>query len=180
LNPIKIKKLHPLAKVPAYAHDTDACFDLHACMVDGTAYIGRHVEPGYPVTFGTGLAFEVPEGWAMLIFSRSGQGFIHGVRLANCVGVIDAGFRGEVMVKLTSDALEGDPVIADKPPYFVQPGDRIAQAMLVIADTPPYFVQPGDRIAQAMLVPVHRVAFEVVEELGDSERGAGGLGSTGA
>jgi dUTP pyrophosphatase len=62
------------------------------------------------------------------------------------------------MVKLTSDALESDPVIADKPPYFVQ---------------------PGDRIAQAMLVPVHRVAFEVVEELGESERGAGGLGSTG-
>ena len=97
-------------------------------------------------------------GWAMLIFSRSGQGFNHSVRLANCVGVIDAGFRGEVMVKLTSDALESDPAITDKPPYFVQ---------------------PGDRIAQAMLVPVHRVAFEVVEELGESERGAGGLGSTG-
>ena len=159
MNPIKIKKLHPLAKVPAYAHGTDACFDLHACMVDGMAYIGRHVEPGYPVTFGTGLAFEVPEGWAMLIFSRSGQGFNHNVRLANCVGVIDAGFRGEVMVKLTSDALESDPAITDKPPYFVQ---------------------PGDRIAQAMLVPVHRVAFEVVEELGESERGAAGLGSTGA
>jgi dUTP pyrophosphatase len=158
LNPIKIKKLHPLAKVPAYAHGTDACFDLHACMVDGMAYIGRHVEPGYPVTFGTGLAFEVPEGWAMLIFSRSGQGFKHDVRLANCVGVIDAGFRGEVMVKLTSDALESD----------------------FNTDKPPYFVQPGDRIAQAMLVPVHRVAFEVVEELGESERGAGGLGSTGA
>jgi dUTP pyrophosphatase len=154
---LKIKKLHPLAKVPEYAHDTDACFDLHACMVDGMAYIGRHVEPGYPVTFGTGLAFEVPEGWAMLIFSRSGQGFNHGVRLAKCVGVIDAGFRGEVMVKLTSDALESD----------------------FNTDKPPYFVQPGDRIAQAMLVPVHRVAFEVVEELGESERGAGGLGSTG-
>ena len=156
---LKIKKLHSLAKVPEYAHDTDACFDLHACMVDGMAYIGRHVEPGYPVTFGTGLAFEVPDGWAMLIFSRSGQGFNHSVRLANCVGVIDAGFRGEVMVKLTSDALESDPAITDKQPYFVQ---------------------PGDRIAQAMLVPVHRVAFEVVEELGKSERGAGGLGSTGA
>jgi dUTP pyrophosphatase len=157
LNPIKIKKLHPLAKVPEYAHGADACFDLHACMVDGMAYIGRHVEPGYPVTFGTGLAFEVPEGWAMLIFSRSGQGFNHSVRLANCVGVVDAGFRGEVMVKLTSDALDGD----------------------FNTDKPPYFVQPGDRIAQAMLVPVHRVAFEVVEELGDSERAAGGLGSTG-
>jgi dUTP pyrophosphatase len=71
--------------------------------------------------------------------------------------VIDAGFRGEVMVKLTSDALESD----------------------LNADKPPYFVQPGDRIAQAMLVPVHRVAFEVAEELGESERGAGGLGSTG-
>ena len=154
---LKIKKLHPMAKVPAYVHDGDACFDLHACMVDGMAYIGRHVEPGYPVTFGTGLAFEVPEGWAMLIFSRSGQGFKHGVRLANCVGVIDAGFRGEVMVKLTSDALESD----------------------FNADKPPYFVQPGDRIAQAMLVPVHRIAFEVVDELSESERGAGGLGSTG-
>jgi dUTP pyrophosphatase len=156
---LKIKKLHPLAKVPEYAHRADACFDLHACTVDGMAYIGRHVEPGYPVTFGTGLAFEVPEGWAMLIFSRSGQGFKHDVRLANCVGVIDAGFRGEVMVKLTSDALESDCITA--------------------VNKPPYFVQPGDRIAQAMLVPVHRVVFEVVEELGDSDRGAAGLGSTG-
>lgn len=156
---LKIKKLHPLAKVPEYAHGTDACFDLHACMVDGMACIGRHVEPGYPVTFGTGLAFEVPEGWAMLIFSRSGQGFNHGVRLSNCVGVIDAGFRGEVMVKLTSDALESDCITA--------------------VDKQPYFVQPGDRIAQAMLVPVHRIEFEVVGQLGESERGAGGLGSTG-
>src|SRR5690606_14138784 len=84
---------------------------------------GVEVNDGRPVTFATGLAFEVPPGWVMLIFSRSGHGFNSNTRLANCVGVIDSDYRGEVKVKLTSDG--GFLKVYD--------GDRIAQAMLVPA-----------------------------------------------
>jgi dUTP pyrophosphatase len=106
------------------------------------------------VVCGTGLAFEVPEGWALMIYSRSGHGFKSNTRLANCVGVIDSGYTGEVMVKLTMDDQYKDPEID-------------------------LFIRPGDRIAQAMLVQVPRVTFEVVEQLSISERGDAGFGSTG-
>ena len=87
----------------------------------------------------------------MLVYSRSGHGFKYGVRLANCVGVIDSDYRGEVGVKLTADQTsEG------------------------------FFVRNGDRIAQAMIVPVDRVEFEEVEKLSDTDRGTGGFGSTGS
>ena len=86
----------------------------------------------------------------MLVFSRSGHGFKYGLRLANCVGVIDADFRGEVMVKLRNDS----PVV--------------------------FGFEQGDRVAQALVLPVPRVAFDVVEQLSLSERGAGGFGSSGA
>ena len=151
---MKIKKLHTNAMVPTYAHESDACFDLVAATVDGNSHIGKTVYEGAPLMCGTGLAFEVPEGFAMLVFSRSGHGIKHGVRLSNCVGVIDSGYTGEVMVKLTCDVPDYD-------------------------DAPPYKVNVGDRIAQAMLVAVPRVTFEVVEQLGLSERGTGGFGSTG-
>ena len=146
---LKIKKLHPNAVVPQYATAGAACFDLHAINVpSGALFVDR--EDYGPNTFDTGLAFEVPTGHVMLVFSRSGHGFKHDVRLANCVGVIDADYRGEVKVKLTSDASLGQ-----------------------------MLVQEGDRIAQAMVLPVRQVAFEVVEEIGDTARGAGGFGSTG-
>ena len=155
---MKICKLHRNAIVPTYAHATDACFDLYAATVAGMTELGRHVDPMHPVTCGTGLAFELPEGFAMLIFSRSGHGFKHDARLANCVGVIDAGYAGEVMVKLTTDNSVG----------------------LDTGRIVPLHVKPGDRIAQAMLVAVPRVEFEVVEQMGLTERGAGGFGSSGA
>ena len=154
---MKICKLHENAITPTYAHDTDACFDLYAATVAGMTHIGSQVEPMHPVTCGTGLAFEVPEGYAMLVFSRSGQGFKSDVRLANAVGVIDAGYAGEVMVKLTCDDT-----------MALETGKQI-----------PYHVKPGERIAQAMLVEVPRVSFEVVEQLGLTERGTGGFGSSG-
>ncbi len=142
---LKIKKLHPDAVVPQYQTAGAACFDLHA-VSDG--YVDDIAHPN--CTFPVGLAFEVPEGHVMLIFSRSGHGFNKDVRLANCVGVIDADFRGPVSVKLTADI----------------------QGCLG--------VKVGDRIAQAMIVPIPRVEFEVVEELTTTERGTGGFGSTGA
>ena len=154
---IKIKKLHQNAIKPAYATDGAACFDLVAATVEGHSNLGANVWNGYPVTCGTGLAFEIPAGHAMLIFSRSGHGFKNGVRLANCTGVIDADYRGEVMVKLTSDNNDDN------------------------EDSPvPLFVKPGERIAQAMILPVERVQFAFADELSDTERGEGGFGSTGA
>lgn len=142
---LKIKKLHPDAVVPKYATAGAACFDLHAiedAYLDDISHVNKFIP--------TGLAFEVPEGWALMLYSRSGHGFKNGVRLANCVGVVDADFRGQVIVKLAADA-EG----------------RL-------------FIKKGDRIAQAMLVPITRVELIEVEELSDTERGAGGFGSTGA
>lgn len=155
---MKICKLHPNAVVPTYAHDTDACFDLTAATVAGMTELGRHVDPMHPVVCGTGWAFEVPPGYAMLVFSRSGQGFKNDVRLANCVGVIDAGYAGEVMVKLTCD-------------------DNVA---LDSGRQHPYHIKPGDRVAQAFVIPVSHQYFEVVEQLGLTERGAGGFGSSGS
>lgn len=142
---LKIKKLHPDAVVPQYQTAGAACFDLHALL--GSEYT---IGPCETLTIFTGLAFEIPEGNVMLIFSRSGHGFNHNTRLANCVGVIDSDYIGEVKVKLTPD-LGG---------------------MLT--------VRPGDRIAQAMIVPIPRVEFEAVEELTTTARGTGGFGSTGA
>lgn len=146
---INILKLNPDAITPTYAHDTDACFDLYA-PGDGQGW--RRVEPGIPLIIDTGIAFEIPPGWCMKVYSRSGHGFKHDTRLANCVGIIDAGYTDSVKVKLASD--NGT-------------GSRL-------------FVRPGDRIAQAMLEPVQRVRFAIVDKLGDSERGTGGFGSTGA
>lgn len=151
---LKICALHPNAVVPTYAHGNDACFDLYAATVDGKTTIGNVLCHGSPVVCGTGLAFEVPEGWALMVYSRSGHGFKTNARLANCVGVVDCGYTGEVMVKLTMD----DQFLEDELQMLIQPGDRIAQAML----------------AQAP-----RVRFEVVEQLSLTERGAGGFGSTG-
>ena len=140
---LRILKLHPDAKVPTYQSEGAACFDLHALN-------SQQIGPlGDSAVFQTGVAFEVPEGYAMLVYSRSGQGFNHGVRLVNSVGVIDSDYRGEVMVGLRNDSLIR------------------------------YQVNAGARIAQAMLVPIPRVTFEVAEQLSITERGENGFGSTG-
>lgn len=138
---VKVKKLHPDAQLPVYTTPGAACFDLHS-VTDETLYKEA-------TAYRTGLAFEIPEGHVMLIYSRSGHGFKNDVRLVNCVGVIDSDYRGEVVVKLRKDSY----------------------GWLDIAN--------GDRIAQAMIIPVDRVTFELSEELGETERGSGGFGSTG-
>lgn len=155
---INIKKLHPTAVAPSYATPGAGCFDLYATDVNGSHRLGSNVDPGFPVTCGTGLAFEVPEGWVMLLMSRSGHGFCKDTRLANCVGVVDSDYRGEVFVKLTADDDAGR-----------AGGDHEA----------PMHVMPGDRVAQALLVPAKRVQFTVVDELSETERGCDGFGSTG-
>lgn len=150
---IRIKKLHPNAREPVYGSAGAAAFDLHAATVDSFSTIGKHVVD--PVVCGTGLAFEIPPGHGMLILSRSGHGFSSDVRLANCVGLIDSDYRGEVMVKLTSDR-GGDDGGVD-----------------------PLLVKPGDRIAQAFIIPIPVIEFDAVDDLTTTARGAGGLGSTG-
>jgi len=146
---IRIQKLNPAAIVPKYATDGAACFDLHACF-DTEDYSAR-IYRNQPKVIPTGLAFEIPPGHVMLVFSRSGHGFKFSTRLGNCVGVIDADYRGEVCVNLTRDDSDLD--------------------MLQ--------VRHGDRIAQAMLVPYPRVTFLETEELSETDRGVGGFGSTG-
>lgn len=139
---INIKKLVPEAKEPTYATDGSGCFDLYG-LTDGVVFDGR------PLKCSTGLAFEIPMGLVMEVFSRSGDGFNHDVRLANCVGIIDSDYRGELFVKLTGDSGK------------------------------PFGVKAGERIAQAKLVESPRCTFNVVDELSSTARGEGGLGSTG-
>lgn len=148
---LHICKLHPNAKIPTYATDGSACFDLYAATVNGAAKVGDIVYAGNPVTVDTGLAFEVPPGWMLKIHPRSGLKFKHGVEAFS--GVIDSDFRGSVRILLES---------ANSHKY-----------------TPPLRINPGDRVAQASLVPSPRVTFHVVEQLSITERGAGGFGSTG-
>lgn len=140
---VNVKKLHTAAQLPEYATAGAACFDL------GTIDGGEVGPNGGTLACRTGLAFEVPAGHVMLIYSRSGHGFKNSVRLVNAVGVIDADYRGEVAVKL----------INDSPLAF--------------------HVEPGDRIAQAMIIPAPAVTLVEAAELSDTDRGAGGFGSTG-
>ena len=151
---LKIKKLHPDAVEPRYVTTGAACFDLHYLPSLSQAVV--MVFPGEAACFRTGLAFEIPEGHVMLVFSRSGQGFNQDIRLSNCVGVIDSDYRGEVMVKLRNDQESQDE------------GASVTS------------IHPGDRIAQAMIVPIPKVEIEFVQSLSDTARGTGGFGSTGA
>lgn len=149
---LKALKLTKGAMLPAYQSAGAACFDLHADLSHLADNEPVQVAHGFPQDIGTGLAFEIPKGFVMLVFSRSGHGFKSDMRLANCVGVVDSDYRGEVRVKLT----------ADNPRKSLN-------------------VRHGDRIAQAMLLPVFGVTIvEATEDLVLTERGADGFGSTGA
>lgn len=140
---VKVKRLYESAKLPTYATDGSGCFDIYT-MLNGD------VEDNDPHVFSTGLAFEIPEDHVMLVFSRSGHGFKHDVRLSNCVGVIDSDYRGELKVKLTCDKLNWGLDIA-----------------------------AGERVAQGMIIPIEKVEFEEVRELSETARGTGGFGSSG-
>jgi dUTP pyrophosphatase len=109
---LKVKRLHPDAIIPKYQTLGAACFDLHS-IEDGIVTTAT--------TFRTGLAFEVPDGHVMLAYSRSGHGFKSDVRLANCTGVIDSDYRGEMFVRLTADSAV----------FEVKKGDRVAQVLLL-------------------------------------------------
>lgn len=146
-----VKKLHPEATIPRRATAGAACFDLHALIEDDIhGDDALVIRPDTQSVIRTGLAFQVPEGHVMLVYSRSGHGFKNGVRLSNATGVIDSDYRGEIKVALHNDGRAR------------------------------FTVRHGDRIAQAMIVPVPTVDLVEVDDLSATERGTGGFGSTGA
>ncbi len=142
---LKIKRLREDAVLPERKTAGSAGYDLCACIAGEFT-----IEPGELVILPTGLAAEIPEGCAGMIFTRSGLGVKHGITVSNGVGIIDSDYRGEIHVGLRNSS-------------------RI-----------PYTVQPGDRIAQLIVVPVCLPVVEEAQELSETQRGAGGFGSTGS
>ena len=146
---LNVKALSPKigTEIPApfYASAGAAAMDLHAC-VDQAVTIpagGRAVIP-------TGIAIALPSaGYVALVFARSGLGIKHGIAPANCVGVIDSDYRGEIQVGLQNHS------------------------------GVPYTIQPGDRIAQMSILPVFQAELEWTDTLDQTDRGSGGFGSTG-
>lgn len=137
----KIGKEIPL---PYYATSGAAAFDLHACLDSPVT-----IPPGGQVMIPTGIAAAIPEGYVGIMAVRSSMGIRHGVTMSNGIGVIDSDYRGPISAGLYN--------LSEKP----------------------YTVEPGDRIAQLLIVPVLRPEIELAEELPATERGAGGFGSTG-
>lgn len=142
---LSIQKLRPDAQVPHAATPGSAGYDLHAALGGGELEIA----PGKTVMIPTGLAAAVPQGYGGFLFARSGLGIKHGIVPANCVGVIDSDYRGEIMVGLRNHS------------------------------DVPFTVRSGDRIAQLVLLPVFTPEIVECESLDGTERGAGGFGSTG-
>jgi dUTP pyrophosphatase len=167
---VKIRKVLHDAVVPTYATPGSAGFDLVA-MEDVV------IEPGQMAKVRTGLAMELPPGYELQIRPRSGISAKTTLRISNAPGTVDADYRGEIAVlvenlftgrewpRLVSHAYRLGDEPAEYVDDFVKPGT--------------YKIRKGDRIAQGVIAPVYRANFEVVEELEETERGAGGFGSTG-
>ncbi len=141
---VNIKKLNERATLPTYGSACAAGADLYA-LLDGDVTIA----PGETYMVHTGIAIELPDGYAGLVYPRSGLASKRGLAPANKVGVVDPDYRGEVMVALHNHSLT------------------------------PQTIQDGERIAQLVITPFLRVDFVPVDELSDTRRGTGGFGSTG-
>lgn len=142
---IRIKKLDERAVTPTYGTEYSAGADLYALLDDSV-----EIQPHETKFVRTGISVEIPEGYCGLIFARSSLGAKRGLAPANKVGVIDADYRGEIMVTLHNHS------------------EKAAT------------VDPGERIAQLAIVPFLKAEFEEATELSDTVRGAGGFGSTGS
>lgn len=154
---VKIKKLDKDAIIPKYAKDQDAGLDLVATS--------KTYDDNGNTCYGTGLAFEIPEGYFGLLVPRSSNAKTD-LRLTNSAGILDSGYRGEVMFKYRND-------------NFSKMDGGLQNHLIMgdIAFNNEYEV--GDRIGQILVLPYPQIEFEEVEELTDSERGEGGFGSTG-
>jgi dUTP pyrophosphatase len=140
---LRFRRLSAAARPPAHAHEGDAGYDLHSAE-------SVEIAPGERASVGTGIAVAIPDGHAGLVVPRSGLAARHGISLVNAPGLIDSGYRGELRVLLLNT-------------------DR----------TEPFAIEPGDRIAQLVLVAVETGDVEEVAELDETVRGVGGFGSTG-
>lgn len=141
---IKVKKLDENAKLPYCGSQDAAMWDLYA-NVDKNTYIWPH----HTQMIGTGLAIEIPKDYWGGIFPRSGIASKKSLRPANCVGVIDSDYRGQVKVAIHNDS------------------DSMKK------------IEPYERIAQFALLPKYNLTFEEVDELNETTRGEGGFGSSG-
>ena len=141
---MKFKKLRPDAKAPVYGSVDAAGADLYACSAEEIT-----IKAGETVMVPTGIAVAIPQGYVGLIFARSSLGIKRGLAPANKVGVIDADYRGEIMVGLHNHS-GADQTIA-----------------------------PYERVAQMAIVPFLQVGYEESDNLDETERGIGGFGSTG-
>lgn len=141
---VNLKKLDPKATIPTYGSTNAAGADLYACL-DAPVTI----EPGDTYLVPTGLAMELPEGYAGLIYARSGLASKKGLAPANKVGVVDSDYRGQIMVALHNHS-------------------KIAAT-----------IEHGERVAQLVVTPYIMSIFNEVDALDDTERGEGGFGSTG-
>ena len=156
---VRIKKLNDKAVMPKKAHASDAGFDLVATSME--------IDVEGNIVYGTGLAFEIPEGHVGLVFPRSSI-CKKDLVLSNAVGIVDSHYRGEVMFKF-------------RPTMMAQEGDTSAYESGAVINTPfplnTYAL--GERIGQLIIMPYPVVEFEEAEELSDTDRGKGGYGSTG-
>lgn len=141
---LQIKRVRAMATLPERATEGSAGLDLRACTTEETC-----IMPGETAILPTGLAVALPAGSVGLVFGRSGLGIRHGIVPANAVGVIDADYRGEILVGLTNHSAG------------------------------PYIIVPGDRIAQLLILPVLLPQIKEVDNLSETIRGEGGFGSTG-
>ena len=141
---INVKKVRESAKLPTYGSQYAAGADLYACT-EGEIEIAPHS----PAMIPTGIALELPVGYAGFIYARSGLASKRGLAPANKVGVVDCDYRGEVIVALHNHGENAQKIAA------------------------------GERVAQLVVAPYITADFEEVDELSSTERGAGGFGSTG-
>ena len=141
---LRIKKLRDNAQMPTYGSEFAAGADMYAALDEAVT-----IQPGETKFIPTGLAFEIPEGYAGFIYARSGLASKKGLAPANKVGVVDADYRGEVMVALHNHG------------------------------SVPQTVEAGERVAQMIIAPFVAVNYVFSDELDDTVRGAGGFGSTG-
>ncbi len=141
---LKLLRVRENAVLPRQATAGSAGYDLCAC-IDAP----QTIAPGARAVFPSGLAAEIPQGTAGFIFTRSGLGIKKGIHVTNGVGVVDSDYRGEICVGLHN--------LSDEP----------------------YTVQPGERIAQMIILPYFAPTIVEVTSLSETDRGAGGFGSTG-
>lgn len=166
---VKFKRLHPDAKIPQYATEMAAGFDLVA--VEDVI-----IAPGETAKVPLGFAVQIPPGYVMLVCMRSGVALKTKLRQPNGIGVIDADYRGEVSMMFDNIRPEFPIEEYSEWPTYIN-GEEAVGVNLLSGE---YVVRKGDRVAQAFIIPYPRVSFEEVAELDDTERGDGGFGSTGS